>query len=109
MAQSTTGDFIKPLGTESILKFGKVNLVITAKKLAKAIKTIQKLVGNLLVILLVVPVKQNILMKLTIKLFTMMKIYRKLLMNSLSDNYIYAYVSKLSWKIGVSTIISFAP
>jgi hypothetical protein len=49
MAQSTTGDFIKPPGTESILKFGKVNLVITAKKLANAIKTIQKLVGNLLV------------------------------------------------------------
>jgi hypothetical protein len=34
MALSTTGDFIKPPGTESILKFGKVNPVITAKKLA---------------------------------------------------------------------------
>ena len=28
MALSTNGDFIRPPGTESILKFGKVNLVI---------------------------------------------------------------------------------
>ena len=46
MALSTTGDFIRPPGTESILKFRKVNLVITAKKLANVIKTIQKLLGN---------------------------------------------------------------
>jgi hypothetical protein len=46
MALSTTGDFIRLPGKESILKFGKVNLVITAKKLAKVIKTIQKLLGN---------------------------------------------------------------
>ena len=46
MALSTTGDFIRPPGTESILKFGKVNLVITAKKLANVMRTIQKLLGN---------------------------------------------------------------
>ena len=67
------------------IEIGKVNLVITAKKLANVIKTIQKLLGNLLILLLAVPVKQNMLMKLklTIKLFATMKIYRKLLMNSL--------------------------
>jgi hypothetical protein len=46
MALNTTGDFIRPPGTESILKFGKVNLVNTAKKLANVIKTIQKLLGS---------------------------------------------------------------
>jgi hypothetical protein len=43
MALITIGDFIRPPGTESILKFGKVNLVITV---ANVIKTIQKLLGN---------------------------------------------------------------
>jgi hypothetical protein len=51
MALNTTGDFINPPGTDSILKFGKANLVITVKKLANVIKTIQKLLGNLLILL----------------------------------------------------------
>jgi hypothetical protein len=88
MDRNTTGNLSSLMqGTESILKFGKANLVITAKKLANEIKTIRKLLGNLLIILPVVPVKQNILMKLklTIKLFCVTKkIYRKLSMNSLS-------------------------
>ena len=49
MALSTTGDFIRPPGTESILKFGKVNLVITAKKCEKNDpKTTWKLINYLI-------------------------------------------------------------
>ena len=43
---NTTGDFIKYLEIKSILKFGKVIPIITVKKLANAIKTIQKIPGN---------------------------------------------------------------
>ena len=53
MARNTTGNLSSLMqGTESILKFGKANLVITAKKLANEIKTIRKLLGNLLIIYL---------------------------------------------------------
>ena len=44
--KNTAGDFIKPPRTESMLKFIKANFVITAKKLANVIKTIQKQLGN---------------------------------------------------------------
>ena len=65
-----------PPGTKSILKFGKVNLVITAKKLANVIKTIQKLLGKLLILLLIVPGKTKHIIR------NVMKIYLKLLINS---------------------------
>ena len=89
MARNTTGELSSLMqGTESILKFGKANLVITAKKLANEIKTIQKLLGNLLIILPVVPIKKHINeIEIDDKIILRneeFKIYRKLSMNSLS-------------------------
>ena len=67
------------------IEIRKSKSVITVKKLANAIKTIQKIPGNQLILSLVIPVCLNTLMKLklTIKPFVMIKIYPKLLTNSL--------------------------